>query len=81
MAQKSIAAKQHIGSETPITAEEKILLRMYRDISRWDRNCCFLILQSLAWGSLTPKTDKYSWAQISRITGLSNSRNAASKAG
>lgn len=34
MAQESIAAKQHTGSDTPITAEEQTLLSMYREISR-----------------------------------------------
>ena len=76
MAKKSIAAKQHTGSDTPITKEERTLLGMYRWLSRWDKNVLFLLLQSLAWGRLEPTTDKWSWAQICRNTGLPKSRKA-----
>ncbi len=76
MAQKRIAAKQHTGSDTPITKEERTLLNMYRHLSRWDKNAVFLTLQSLAWGKLAPETDKWSWEQVSRDTGLPNSRKA-----
>lgn len=53
----SKAAKQPSGS-APLTAEEKTLLAAYRRLSRWDRNCLFMILQSLAYGSATSKTDR-----------------------
>jgi hypothetical protein len=72
---KAKVAKQPSGS-APITAEEKTLLSMYRDLSRWDRNFYFLILQSLAWGHLTEKTDRYSWDQVRRCSELPQSRKA-----
>ena len=59
-----------------ITPEEQTLLDMYRKISRWERNYFFMILQSVAYGPLTPKTDKYSWNQIRRISDLPQSGKA-----
>jgi hypothetical protein len=72
------AAKQYPGAplRTPITKEEKTLLSMYRYISRWERNFFFMILQSLAWGKLTPESDKMTRDRISRNTGLPKSRKA-----
>jgi hypothetical protein len=61
----------------PMTKEEKTLITMYRNISRWERNWFFLILQSLAWGKLLPKTDKMSWEEILSNTGLPKSRKEA----
>lgn len=74
MAKKSIAAKQRDGSSMEITKEEKVLLQMYRFLSRWDRNFLFLMLQSWAWGRRTPATDHDSWEQISAKTGLPKAR-------
>ena len=76
MARKSIAAKQQTGSDKTITKEEQILLKMYRQLARWDRNLFFLILQSLVWGRLLPMTNKMSWDEISRNSGLPKGREA-----
>jgi len=84
MAGKSVskAVKKYPGMpfRAPVTKEEKTLLMMYRYISRWERNWFFLILQSLAWGQLTPETDKYSWDEIRRHTDLPKSRKAVQHA-
>jgi hypothetical protein len=72
---KAKVVKQPSGS-APITAEEKTLVSMYRDLSRWDKNFYFLILQSLAWGKCTSKTDKMSWDEIRRCSELPQSRKA-----
>jgi hypothetical protein len=72
----SKAVKKYPGApfRGAITKEEKTLLMMYRYVSRWERNFFFLILQSLAWGSLTPETDKFSWDQIRRHSSLPRRR-------
>lgn len=56
--------------------EEKVVLQMYRKLARWDRNCFFMILQSVAWGAWTSKTDHYSWDQIRQRSELPKSRKA-----
>ena len=49
----------------PITAEERTVLSMYRDISRWEKNGLYLLLQSLAWGNLNhDKTDSLAWDEM-----------------
>lgn len=78
MAGKSLskAGKQHTDDDKPITKEERTLLQMYRRLARWDRNCIFMVIDSLSSGVKTPETDKYSWDQISAGLGLSEARKA-----
>ena len=76
MAKAKHSTKPRTDSEKPITAEERTLLTMYRELARWDRNFFFLILQSLVWGPYTPMTDKMSWDEIRRNSELSQSRKA-----
>jgi hypothetical protein len=89
MAQKIISAKQNahplvrairgraaVSSIGETTHEEQMLVQMYRELARWDRNFYFLILQSLAWGRYTSKTDKMSWGEIRRQSELHGGRKA-----
>jgi hypothetical protein len=69
--------KQHRDSDKPITAEERALLRNYRQLARWDRTFLFMILQSLANGRYTPESDKDSWDEIRAGSDLPKSRRAA----
>lgn len=68
--------KQHTGSDTPITAEERALLNNYRALALWDQTFYFMILQSLAGGRLTEETDGYSWKKICAVSDLPQSRKA-----
>lgn len=65
MATKSKAA----GNTKPELAknkEEEAVLRMYRSLSRWDRNALHLVMNSLAYGRLTEATDSMRWETISK---------------
>ena len=65
-------------SEMRITAEERTLLSMYRELARWDRTFYFLILQSLAWGKLTELTNRKSFDEIVRLSDLPRRHKRAS---
>ena len=51
-------------------SEEWAALSLYSELSRWEKNAVFLIMQSIAWGNMTPKTDKKDWQQIADMVGL-----------
>ena len=46
------------------------MLGAYSNLSRWEKNAAFLLLQSLAWGLLTEQTDAYPWEKMRRSLGL-----------
>jgi len=63
---------------TVLTKDEKRLVEMYRLIrSPWERGALYLLIQSLAWGRLTAKTDGYTWDQLRRTLGLPRQKAAA----
>ena len=64
-------------SDTPITAEERALLCNYRELARRDRTFLFMILQAMARGRHTGKTDRYSLKKILAISDMPRSRKAA----
>ena len=72
-----------MNARMTVTAEERALLEMYRDLSHWDRSFYFLILISLAWGPYTDKADKMSFGQIIQSSELPKLRGegVASSAG
>jgi len=64
-------AKRDSTAVKPVpTREERQLLTMYRQMSRWEKNAFFLITQSAAWGGLTEQSDSYSWKKMRRTLGL-----------
>lgn len=71
---KTPAGRSAYG-EGPLSAEEKTIVGMYRGIrSRWEKNALFLLMQSLAWGGLKPKTtDHLSWKKLRKSVGLPSS--------
>ena len=81
MAGKSVSkvVKKYPGVpfRAPIKKEEQVLLMMYRQLSRWERNWFFMIIQSLVWGRLVPKAaGEMTWEQVSSRTGLPKARKA-----
>ena len=73
ISKRSTATKQRSESEgidvtmhRAPSREEKRLLEMYRQMSRWEKKCVFLLIQSISWGQLTPKTDRLTFNQLWR---------------
>ena len=57
--------------ERTLTKEEARVLDYYRSLERWERNALHVLMQSLAWGRLTEKTDKLPWPKLAGVVGLS----------
>lgn len=62
--------KRSTGKPEQFTVEEKNLVGMYRQLSRWEKNAVFLTLQSMAWGSLGESTDGQSWPEMRNTLGV-----------
>jgi hypothetical protein len=44
---------------------------MYGCLSRWERRAFYIVLQSAALGKMPAKTDRMTWAQVSKEMGIS----------
>ena len=67
---KEIAGALQRDAETMLSEEELEIVRMYRQLCRWEKNGVYLTLQSLAWGNLTDKTDAMPWQKLRVLIGL-----------
>jgi len=56
--------------ETDLNDEELLLMRLYRRLSRWEKNSVFLLLASVTTGHMTKKTDSYAWPRVERLLGI-----------
>ena len=57
-----------------LTIEERNLIGMYRRLNEWERLAFFMIMQSVAFGSLAKHTDSYSMPQMRKALAM-NMRN------
>lgn len=57
--------------ETDLNDEELEVMRVWRKLSRWEKNAAFLLLSSVAHGSLNAKkTDSMPWQKMRDVLGM-----------
>jgi hypothetical protein len=76
---KKAQAKSHASGIQ--SGEQQTVLSMYSNLSRWEKNAVFLLLQSLGHGALSEETDGYSWPQIAQLLDLSKEDKPAAPQG